>query len=90
MKTALFIAISMFLESRKRRCRIECGKTTGVASPKAEEDKSSSEHSSAEGRGHVSEMSLSLEPWVAFFLFRHEKPILSSASMTEDSPETTC
>ena len=33
--------------------------------PKAEEDKSSSEHSSAEGRGHVSEASLALEPWAA-------------------------
>ena len=28
----------------------------------AEEDKSLSEHSSGEARGHVSEMSLSLEP----------------------------
>ena len=38
--------------------------TAGAACPKAEEDKSSSEHSSAEGRGHVSEASLALEPWL--------------------------
>ena len=31
-------------------------------SSEAEEDKSLSEHSSGEARGHVSEMSLSLEP----------------------------
>ena len=37
--------------------------TRGAACPTAEEDKSSSEHSSAEGRGHVSEASLALEPW---------------------------
>ena len=37
--------------------------TAGEVCPKAEEDKSSSEHSSAEGRGHVSEASLALEPW---------------------------
>ena len=39
------------------------GNALGYKCPKAEEDKSSSEHSSAEGRGHVSEASLALEPW---------------------------
>ena len=48
------MAIYSFLACIKGGAGSVPGMTAGVACPKAEEDKSLSEHSSADGRGHVS------------------------------------